>query len=552
MLFGGLVRFTRAEVCFEWFETVWEQAVTQSDKRILIKASIVIMLATLLSRVFGLVRMQVINYHFPQELLDPFWAAYKIPNTLRELLAEGALSVAFIPVFSACLAKRGVEDASLLASRVLNALVLVVLAVVGLGILTAPLYMPVYVSGFSTDAVRVALAVELGQLMMPFLLLASAGAVVMGVLNGRQHFAAPAFAPVMFSIGMILTVWLFGDRGVYVLGWGVLAGGVLQLLFQLPFLRGHGIRYTPSLSLRDPGVREVLGLMLPAALALGVVQLNQLFVPFFASWNEGGMSALQNAILLVQMPQGVFAIAISTALLPGLSRQASLGDMEGFRRGMANGLALVIFFMVPAALFFVFFRVEIVDAIFNLGGKFDAKAVQATAESLYWYSLGLIGMGGTVLANRFFYGMRDTRTPLLVALASVLVNILCNVLFHLTIRDTAMIALANSIAVTVNFILLMAIISRRTGGLDWSLIGRESAKILIAASVMSVAVAAVSALFGIPETRTVSFAILRFGVMLVVAVVSFVAVAALLKVGELGEILSMIRARLGRRGRANP
>jgi len=520
-----------------------------SDKRLLIKASALIMLATLLSRILGMVRIQVINYAYPQDILDAFWSAYKIPNTLRELLAEGALSVAFIPVFASLLAQKdGDGAASRLASNVFNALFLVTAVVVVLGVLVMPFFMPWYVSGFADDLERISFSIELGQLMMPFLLLASMGAVVMGVLNGRESFAAPAFAPVFFSLGMIATVWLASGEGVHVLAWGVLAGGVCQLLFQLPFLYRRGFHYSASLSFKDENVRRVLRLMLPAALALGVVQLNQLFVPLFASFSQGGVSALQNAILLVQMPQGVFAIAISTALLPGLSRKASLGDTEGFRRSMGDGLALVIFFMVPAALFFLFFRYPLIDAIFNLGGRFDSAAVRATAEALFWYSFGLVSMGGTVLANRFFYSIQNTRTPLFLALASVAANLALNLAFHFLSADTALIALANSLSMTINFALLLFCAARRTGGLDWKGLAAETIRVLAAAWAMVLAVLAVEWLFPLAPDRALVTAALRVLLMIAAALLTYGAAAYFLRVKEMRFMAGLIRERLGRGG----
>ena len=520
---------------------------TQSaEKKLLIKASVLIMFATFLSRVFGLIRIQVINYVYPQELLDAFWAAYKIPNTLRELLAEGALSAAFIPVFAALLAlKNDGKDASLLASNVFNALFLITAAVVAAGMLLVPLFMPYYVSGFADDAVRIAFSIELGQMMMPFLLLMSMGAVVMGVLNGREHFAAPAFAPVFFSLGMIAVIWFFGERGAEYLAWGVLAGGVCQLLFQLLFLRGgRGFRYTFTLSFKDENLRKVLRLMLPAALALGVVQINQLIVPLFASFSQGGISALQNAILVVQMPQGVFAIAISTAILPGLSRKASLGDTEGFKRSMGDGLALVTFFMVPAALFLLFFRYSIIDAIFNLGGHFDSAAVHATAEALFWYSFGLIAMGGTVLANRFFYSIQNTRTPLVLASVSVAANIILNFLFHMLSDNTALIAFANSLSMTLNFVLLLIFAGRKTGGLYWGHIFRESAKIAAAALAMVLAVYALELLIPLAPDRTTLAAFLRLGLMLFAGLLVYGIFALAFRVTEVRFVLNAIRARV--------
>jgi putative peptidoglycan lipid II flippase len=286
--------------------------------------------------------------------------------------------------------------------------------------------------------------------------------------------------------------------------------------------------------------------MIPAALALGVVQLNQFIVPLFASFAQGGVAALQNAILVVQMPQGVFAIAISTALLPGLSRKASLQDTAGFKQGRGDGLGRVLFFMVPAALFFLFFRYPLIDAIFNLGGSFDAQAVDATARALFWYSFGLVAMGGTVLANRFFYSIQNTRTPLILALCAVAANLVLNIVFHVVSDDTSLIALANSLSITLNFALLLIFASRRMGGLSWQGIFREMGKIVLAGAWMVLAVYGVEQLMPLASNRSVLEAALRLIVMLAAAFGVYFAGAFVLRVNEAAMILSMLRGRVSR------
>lgn len=522
--------------------------------KLLFKSSAVIMAATLLSRIFGLIRLQVLNYHFSQQLLDPFWAAYKIPNTLRELLAEGALTVAFIPVFTYCLNQSGREAADRLATKVLSVLFLTVILLVGIGMIAAPSLMPLYVKGFANDALRVQLAVDLAVIMMPFLLFVSVGAVVMGVLNGNKHFAASAFAPIFFSIGMISFILLAPENwGPRALGWAVLLGGLLLLLFQIPFLRGRfRLRFDWKISelFKDTNLREILRLMGPAALALGVVQLNQLIAPFFASFDAGGMAALQNSILLVQMPQGVFAVAVSTAILPTLAEQAGEKDYTAFRRSMEDGLGLVLLFMIPAALFFIFMGDNIISAIFKLGGKFDLQALNKTSHALFFYAFGLIGMGGAVLANRFFYGLKDMKTPFRIAVLCVVINLGGNLIFHFSGLNFAYIALANSIAMTVNFAALLWLIQKRTGFFNWSKISVESGKIVISGSLFVLTAKGCWHLITELIGRTVAGEILAMGVAVAAGGVIFLVIAWLLKTREIAILFAMLRRRLpGRRKR---
>lgn len=505
------------------------------------------MLATLISRIFGLVRIQVINYYYKPEILDPFWAAYKIPNTLRELLAEGALSVAFIPVLTAYLVSRGLDEANRLASSVISFLFLINLVIVLLGIVFAGGLMPLYVSGFAQDSLRVQLAVDLARLMMPFLMFASMGAALMGVLNSHKHFAAPAFAPIFFTLGVVGTIILFqGSLGPAALGWGVLVGGVLMFLFQLPFAARYGFRFRFRLEWKHPGVREILRLMLPAALALGVVQLNQLMAPFFASYSKGGMAALQNSILLIQMPQGVFAIAVSTALLPSLSEHVSRGDYAAFRSDMRDGLGLVFLFTIPAALFFLFLGQEVVSALFNLGGKFQAEDVGMTARALFFYAFGLLSMGGTVLANRCFYSMKNTTTPLVVAVGSVVLNLIANVVFHLLQLGFEYIALANSIAVTANFVVLLLLIQKKSGSLPWANVLLECAKIVIASGLMVLLLSLLAPPLRSLLGRGPAGELLRLAVLVVAGAGMYFVVCRLLRVKEISMLKSAFRGRLGK------
>ena len=520
---------------------------TQEVKRRLVKSSLVIMAATFIARVFGLVRLQFINFYFSKEFLDSFWAAYKIPNTLRELLGEGALSVAFIPVFTYYLMKKSKKEANTLASDVFNILFVFVLIVVIAGILLAPLLMPKYVSGFSSSQELVKMAILMSQIMMPFLLLMSMGALIMGILNSKKYFAAPAFAPTFFTIGMIASVFfLHKSMGPISLAIGVVVGGVLQVLFQLPFLRNKGLKYRFNFNLKHPGVKKILILMGPAALGLGVVQINQLLVPFFASFTTGGINALQISILLIQMPQAVFAIAISTAILPTLSEQVSKSNMTGFKKTMNDGLGMILFFTIPSTIFLFFMGKEIVTALFALGGKFGVMDAEFTAKALLFYTIGLIGMGGTVLANRFFYSLQDMKTPFYLALISVAVNLGLNLLFHSARLGFQFIALANSIAVILNFILLIVLIQKKAGLLKWSGLLLESMKILLSSFLMILAAYHLSPVITGMIPKSFLSNLISLIIVMIISASVFILFCKLFKVKEINMITGMFRKNGGK------
>ncbi|HEY53655.1 MAG TPA: murein biosynthesis integral membrane protein MurJ, partial [Caldilineae bacterium] len=356
------------------------------------RAATLVMALFVVSRALGLVREMVIGAQFGTSAdLDAYLAAFRLPDLLFTLVAGGALASAFIPTFSERLARDDESDAWDLAAKVANLLVLAltVLAVLA-GIFAQPLVEHIIAPGFSPE--QQALTVSLMRWMLVSTVIFGLSGLVMGILNAYQHFLLPALAPVFYNLAIILAAWLLApSMGVQALVVGVVVGAILHLLVQVPGLVHFHARWTPSLSLADPGVREVLRLMGPRVLGLAVVQVNFMVNIFLASGLvEGSISALNYAWLIMLLPQGIFAQAIATAAFPTFSHQAAKGQRTALQDTLGCILALLLFLTIPAAVLLYQLRFPIISLLLERGA-FDAHATAMTAYALAFFSIGLVG-----------------------------------------------------------------------------------------------------------------------------------------------------------------
>lgn len=428
--------------------------------RELARSVLVIAAATGLSRLLGLVREAAIAHRFGATAdYDAFVIAFMIPHILRMLLAEGALSTAFVPLFAERLA-RGRELAARFAGNVLIIALIVFPLVVGLGLWLAPHYLPFLADGFS--AAKQHLAISLTRFTFPFIMLIGLAAIVMGILNGHGRFFAPAFAPVFFNLGLIAgAIWIAPHVSppIYGLALGVLIGGTAQLLFQIPFLKGT-LRLRLALDLKDEGLRRLGGLMLPMVLGLIVVELNTLVDNKLASrLGDGNIASLQYAIRLFQLPLGLFAVALATALLPRLSRQAAHNDEQGFIEALRAGLRLGAFILLPAAVGLFVLGGPIIALLFE-HGRFTPQDTARTLYILRFLTVGLVGYGMSHLLTRAFYALKDTKTPVMVSALAVGVNIAFD---YLLIGPLGVggLALATSLAGLIQMTALTLMLQRR-------------------------------------------------------------------------------------------
>ena len=442
------------------------------------------------SRGLGLLREMIISHQFGTGGdLDAYLAAFRLPDILFQIIAGGALGSAFIPTFASYLAQDDEEGTWRLASAVINLVLVVTTALAALAALLAPwLVSAIIAPGF--DTARQVLTANLMRLMLVTPVIFGVSGVVMGILNARQHFLLPALAPILYNLGIISgALALAPAMGVRGLALGVVGGAVAHLLVQVPGLVRHGLRYTPTLGLRDPGVHEVGRLMLPRMLGLAAVQLNFLVNTILASGLvAGSLAALNYAWLLMLLPQGVFAQAVATAAFPTFSTQAAKGQHAEMRRTLAATLRAVLYLAVPAAVGLLVLRLPLVQLIFERGA-FTATSTRMVAWALALYALGLPAHSVVEIVVRAFYAMHDTKTPVAVGVAAMGLNVALSVVFMAAFEAMGWpahsgLALSNSLATTIEMAVLVGIIRRRLDGLE----GREMigslARIGLSAAVM--------------------------------------------------------------------
>jgi putative peptidoglycan lipid II flippase len=428
-------------------------------------------LATLASRVLGLVRDMVIAAFFDKGRTDAFFVAFTIPNVLRRLLAEGSLTVAFIPVFTEYRSKGGDESARRLLAATLGPALLVLALVCLLGALFAPSLVRLFAFGLSRDPERFQLAVGLTRVMFPFLLTVGLVALAMGVLNTYGHFLTPAIAPVLLNVGIISATvltprWLsgLGVPPVFALAIGVLVGGVAQVVLQLPALGRRSLLVRPKLELRHEGVQRIGRLMLPSIAGLAIYQVNVILSRQFASFlEEGAISFLYYAQRFIEFPIGIFATAMATVAMPQLSKYAADGDTAQLKQTYRFTLRIVAFVMLPATLGLCVLAEPLISVLFQRG-VFSPYMTQQTAWTLVGFSVGLCAAGSVRQTVPVFYSLQDTRTPVKVSALALMVYAAAALVCYRPL-GTFGLALAVSISSTVHFGVLLMLLRRRLGPL---------------------------------------------------------------------------------------
>ncbi len=458
-----------------------------SETKRVTKAAGVVGAATLLSRIFGFLRDMAIAGFFGAGMgADAFFVAFRIPNLLRRLFAEGSLSIAFIPVFTDYLENQGREEAFALARSALRLLSVILAFVTILGILLSPILVRLIAPGFADTADKMALTIALTRITFPYIFFICLVALCMGILNVLGHFAAPALAPVFLNLAIILSVFFISPHltePAVGLAVGVLIGGFLQLALQAPFMIAKGVRFWEQATFFHPGLKRVGKLMLPAVFGAAVYQINILVGTLLASLlPEGSVSYLYYADRLVQFPLGIFAIALATAVLPSLSRQAATRDMAGLHRTFGQAMSLILFITLPSMVGLIVLREPIVALLFERGA-FEARATALTADALLYYSIGLWAFSSVRIVVATFYALEDTRTPVQMATISIIANILLSILLMGPMKHAGL-ALATSLASMINLLLLIRRLRERLNGAGWEDSVKSACKSLLCSVIM--------------------------------------------------------------------
>src|SRR5213595_471561 len=445
------------------------------DRRMSTRATGVVGIAILSSRVLGLIREMVFAGLFGAgKNLDAFLMAFRLPNLLRDLFAEGALSTAFITTFSGKIAKEGDDSAWRLANKIATLTAVFMSVVTLLGIIFAPQLVDV-LTWWSWPPEKTALTILLTRIMWPFILLVSLAALVMGMLNAKHVFGAPAMASSYFNLGSIISGvaigwWLdphFGARSLTGLAMGTLIGGLWQLMAQFPSLRRVGYRYRADFQWRDEGVRTVLTLMAPAVIAASAVQVNVLINSgFAASLGNGPVSWLNIAFRLMQLPLGIFGVAIGTVTLPLVSKSAAVGNMGEFRAILARGMRLAFLLTIPSAIGLAMLASPIISVIYQ-HGRFTAEMTRQTAGALQFYTIGLVSYAVLKVLTPAFYAIGKRNTPMVVSFLAIGANLFLNWLFTFRLGwGHRGLAFSTSLVATINFLLLYALMRRHTRRLE--------------------------------------------------------------------------------------
>jgi putative peptidoglycan lipid II flippase len=513
-------------------------------------------IAILCSRLLGLVReMAFASFFGGGPLMDAFKVAFKIPNLLRDLFAEGALSVAFVTTFTKKFTLEGEDAAWRLGNKVATLTAVFMSAVTLLGLAAAPLLVNVLARGFDNPE-QLRLTVWLTRLMFPFILLVSLAALVMGMLNARRVFFWPAMASSFFNLGSILSgVGLaflldrdFGPRALTGLAIGTLIGGGLQLFVQFPSLRKLGYRLRPDFRWNDPGVRQVLALMGPAIIAASAVQVNVMVNTVFASHLEAGaISWLEWAFRLMQLPIGLFGVAVATVTLPQISADAALEALDGFRTNLARGLRLALALTIPCTIGLMMLSVPIISLIYQRG-NFDAADTLGTAGALQFYVVGLAAYAGIKVIAPAFYSLGMKTVPMMVSFLSIGVNLVMNwfFTFHLGMGVRGL-ALSTGLVALCNFSLLYGILWKRLGRLEGKAMLAVLAKLALAGGALA-AICWAGLHYALVPLGDHAFPVraLALGGVIGAGAAVYFGVAILLRVEELANFTRILRRRIGK------
>jgi putative peptidoglycan lipid II flippase len=503
-------------------------------------------LAFVISNLAGLARQILVADAFgTSAVMEAFNAANRISETLFNLVAGGALGSAFIPTFTALLAKEKREGAWKLASSITNLILIVLISTAALAAIFAPQVVRyVLAPGFAGDPAKEILTINLTRLMLPSAILFGISGLVMGILNSHQIFFIPALTPAMYQIGMIFGVTVLSPRyGIFGLAWGVLIGAALHLILQLPLLIRQGGAYSFSLGLKSPDVKEVARLMGPRLLGVAVVQLNFWINVRLASFHpEGSVTAIQIAFALMLMPQAAIAQSIATAALPTFSTQVAQNKLNEMRASLSASLRGILLLSIPASLGLILLRVPIVTLLYQRG-EFTPYSTKLVAWALLWYAAGLVGHAMVEILARAFYALHDTKTPVFIGIAAMSLNVLFSYLFSAGFKRLGWmphggLALANTLATGLEMGGLILIMRKRLNGMDGRRIWAGVLKFVIAAGLMGLGIWGWANL-----TRASSIWILAGGGILVGLVIYSFALW-LLKCGEFIQFVEVVRSRL--------
>ena len=506
---------------------------------------------TMMSRVLGLIRDTVLSYYFgTTHVMDAFSVAFRIPNTFRRLVGEGAMTAAFVPIFTDYKNTHSKEDSDRFVSTCFYTLALLLLVITVLGILFAPWYIPLVMPNGAHVPGKWEITIQLTRVMFPYIFFISLAALAMAALNTFKIFGPPMFAPVLLNLSIILSTVLlyhYFPLPIFSPAAGVMVGGVLQLSIQIPFLWRKGVRFRPAISFKDPHMRMIGKKMVPGIFGSGIAQINALVCVYFISL--AGVEGLQWAMYisgrLVEVVHGVYTVALSTALLPAMSEHAFDNDMSKIFEKLVYGLRMAVFLTFPATAGLILLRYDIIRIIFQRG-HFTASSTVLTADVLFFYAFCLTAYAGIYILNPAFYSLKDIKTPAFIAGVALVINVVTNAVFIHSLREGAP-PLALAVSSFIQLMVLWITFRHKYGSFPIKPLVVSLVKFSIgtAALVLFLLLAAEwGLLFGLGKSFISSLIWLLIRIIFAVAI--YLGILFILKSPELNDIFVLIKNKLNR------
>ncbi|MFH1727796.1 MAG: murein biosynthesis integral membrane protein MurJ [Pseudomonadota bacterium] len=513
-----------------------------------LKSASILGTSTLASRILGLVREQVRAIFLGTGIAsDAFGVAFMIPNLLRKVVGEGAMSAAFIPVFTDFIKKREEEDLWLFAQRFFYFMTFAITILVILFVIFAPILINyVFAPGFSQVSGKAELTILLTRIMFVYILFIGLAALTQAMLNSFEKFFIPSLSPILLNIAVISSVFIFKDlfsNIVFAFATGVVIGGVLQLSIQIPSLKRLGMQFKPTIQFKDPGIKKVLYLLAPSLFGATVYEINIITSQLIASFLEpGSVSSLQFSSRILELTLGIFVVSVSTVILPRLSREAIALKYDEMKQTLDYALRLVLFVTIPATFGLIILRGPIVYTLFGYG-IFNQKSVDLTSFALLFHAMGLVFIASARIIVPAYYSMKDTRTPVKVSAIAMATNILfCLVLAPFL--GNGGIALANSISIAITLILLLYFLRSKLESFSIYHTIKKLKLVAISTLLMSIAAIFMVQAINIYDAHSILARIAIMIIMVMVPLSVFITSCYLLKSPELMEFLDIVSKKL--------
>lgn len=515
-----------------------------NDKSTIAKSARSVSIFTFVSRILGMIRDIVIASLFGAGgVTDAFWVAFRIPNLLRRLFAEGTLTVSFIPVFTERLEHGGKDRAKVISDSIFTILLCLLILISAVGIIFSPYIVKIFASGFDEETFN--LAVLLNRIMFPYILFISLTALSMGILNSLKHFFAPSFSPVLFNICMILFALFLHDHfniPIVSLAIGVIIGGVIQFVFQIPFLKSRNFVFKPKLLLNNPDVKKIFTLIVPQIFGLAVYNLNIIVNTQYASYlPEGTVSYLFLSERLIEFPLGIIAVSLATVLLPNFSSYISKGDLVKFKETYVSSIRILFFILVPATFGLIALSKPICNILYQRG-EFGYEQMLFTSQCLYGYAIGMWAVGLIRITVPAFFAQKDTKTPVFVAFSAFILNAVLGYFlsFKLELNHLGL-ALASSASSILNISLLIYFINKKIVKIEISGLINYMLKIVIIGFIMGITVFEISLFSDWTESDFALDKVLSLGLCVFVGLVLYSILSKLLKIEEFDKIISILK-----------